>query len=82
MSQALEAAQWVTLINDHKDKKTWAINPYLAVQYEGRRLEIIKAKQRRQDDSRAIVLAAGKYTPRSFAKGYDPKTMDTQVYPA
>ena len=80
--EPLEAAQWVTLVNDHKDKKTWAINPYLAVQYESRRLEIIKAKQRRQDDSRAIVLAAGKYTPRSYAKGYDPKTMDTQVYPA
>lgn len=80
--EPLEQAQWVSVVNDHRDRKSWAINPYLAKQYEAQRLEIIKAKQRRQDDSRAIVLAAGKYTPRSFAKGYDPKTMDDREYPA
>ena len=79
--EPLEQIGWVTLVNDHRDKKTWAINPSLAGQYLDHRLEVIKAKQRILDDSRAIVLRSNKYTPRRFARGYDPKTMDTQKYP-
>ena len=74
--EPLELCHWVTVINDNRDKKTWAINPGIAVQHEAYRIEIIKAKQRRQDASRAIVLAAGQYTPRRFVKGFDPETME------
>lgn len=74
--ESLEMANWVSLINDHKDKRSWAINPLLATQYADQRLSVLKAKQRRLDESRAIVLGAGKYTPRRFVKGYDPDTME------
>jgi hypothetical protein len=74
--EPLELCHWVTVINDNRDRKTWAINPGIAVQHEAYRIEIIKAKQRRQDASRAIVLAKGQYTPRRFVKGFDPETME------
>jgi hypothetical protein len=74
--EPLEMCGWVTVVNDHKDRKTWAINPALAVQHAAYHTDIVKAKQRRLDDSRAIVLAAGKSTPRRLVKGYDPETMD------
>lgn len=80
--EPLEAQGWVTMINDHKDKKTWAINPHIQVMHRGQQIEIIKAKQRRYDDTRTIVLRSGKYTHRRFAKGYDPATMDDKEYPA
>jgi hypothetical protein len=80
--EPLEIAGWVSIVNDHRDRKTWAINPNLQVQHREQRVDVIKAKQRRIDDSRAIVLASGKYTVRRFAKGYDPETMDAQEYPA
>jgi len=79
--EPLEQIGWVTIINDHRDRKTWAVNPSLATQYADHRLKIVKAKQRQLDDSRAIVLRSNKYTPRRFAKGYDPLTMDDQRYP-
>lgn len=79
--EPLEQLGWVTLVNDHRDKRTWAINPGIAVQYQDQRLSVVRAKQRRLDDSRAIVLRSGKYTPRRYAKGYDPATMDTERYP-
>ena len=74
--EPLEDAGWVTLINDHKDKKQWAINPNLAKQNEQYHVEIIKAKQRRQDASTAIVRMRGHDVPRKLVKGYDPATMD------
>lgn len=74
--EPLELANWVSVINDHKDKKVWAINPSLAQSNEAYRIEVIKAKQRRQDESRAIVLSKGKYTDRKLVIGYDPNTMD------
>ena len=79
--EPLEQAGWVSVINDHKDKRTWAINPALGEKYRDIQLSVIKAKQRRYDDSRAIVLRSGKYTVRRLAKGYDPSTMDDQKYP-
>lgn len=72
----LESAGWVTVINDHHEKRTWAINPALATMHETYRISVIKARQRRQDESRAIVLKSGKYTERRYVKGYDPDTMD------
>ena len=74
--EPLERANWVTVTNDHASKKTWAINPNIASQHDAYRIEVIKAKQRRMDESRAIVLASGKYTERRYVKGYDPATMD------
>lgn len=79
--EPLEVAGWVSIINDHKDRKTWAINPSLQAQHKQHRLDLIKAKQRRYDDSRAIVLASGRYTHRRLAKGYVPETMDDRKYP-
>ena len=79
--EPLEIAGWVSIINDHRDRKTWAINPNLHVQHRDQRLDIIKAKQRRYDDSRAIVLASGRWTHRRLAKGYVPETMDDKKYP-
>lgn len=74
--EPLEQAKWVTVIEDTKNRKTWAINPAIATQYEDHRLTVIKAKQRRLDQVRDNVLASGKTTPRRLAKGYDPATMD------
>jgi len=79
--EPLEQKGWVAIINDHKDRKAWAINPNLGKQHQAHQLALIKAKQRRYDDSRAIVLASGRWTHRRFAKGYDPATMDDMKYP-
>jgi hypothetical protein len=77
----LESAGWVTIINDHHEKRTWAINPNLATIHDAYRVQVIKARQRRMDDLRANVLASGRYTVRKFARGYDPATMDDKKYP-
>jgi len=74
--ETLETAKWVTIINDHKDRKTWAINAELAKQNTAHRLGIIKAKQRRQDASTALVRRKGFDVSRKLVKGYDPSTMD------
>jgi len=74
--ETLEESGWVTLTNDHKDRRTWAINPNLAIQHEGYRLDVLKAKQRRQDESTAIARNNGFNIPRKIIKGYDPATMD------
>jgi len=74
--EPLEIAKWVTVIEEKKDRKLWAINPALAVQFEDHRTKVIKAKQRRMDQLRDNVLASGRSTPRRFAKGYDPDSMD------
>jgi len=74
--EPLEVAKWVTVIEEKKDRKLWAINPALAVQFEDHRTKVIKAKQRRMDQLRDNVLASGRTTPRRYAKGYDPDSMD------
>jgi hypothetical protein len=74
--EPLESAKWVSIINDHKDRKTWAINAELAKQNSKHRSDIIKAKQRRQDASTALVRKKGFDVPRKLVKGYHPETMD------
>jgi hypothetical protein len=72
----LERNDWVVKLHESHARTEWAINPSIAEVNSDYRRSVIKAKQKRLDDSRAIVLMAGKYTPRQFTRGYDPEIDD------
>lgn len=75
--EPLERAHWVTVVNDHHTKKTWAINPSLKLQHADHNLAVIKAKQRRMDEIWQNLIRKGYPNPRrTIVAGYDPATMD------
>ncbi len=74
----LESCQWVAIVDDTgKNSHTvWAINPQLADMFSEYRVQIIKARQRQQDEIRRNVINRGQNTARRIVRGYDPETMD------
>jgi hypothetical protein len=74
----LEREGWVVMIEDNRKTTMWAINPTVKTSDQAYRKRVIQAKQRQMDESRAIVLAAGKYMDRRFVRGYTPDMDETE----
>jgi hypothetical protein len=69
--QELEAAGWVVRVDDgsreHLHQAEWRINPALVGAFKTQRREIIKARQRQEDERRRIAQLE-----RRIVKGYTP----------
>jgi hypothetical protein len=75
--QELEAAGWVVRVDDgsreHLHQAEWRINPALVGAFKTQRREIIKARQRQEDERRRIAQLE-----RRIVKGYTPDMEDEE----
>lgn len=72
----LETEGWLVMMSETRRLTTWAINPAIKTNDYEYRKKVTLAKQRQMDNSRAIVLGTGQYTPRKFVKGWLPEYED------
>lgn len=66
----LEMKQWVKLIDESYNGKTWAINPNVGLQHKQQREVILLLKQKRLDDNWRKTKGKSK---RKFVIGYNPE---------
>lgn len=75
----LQKCQWVALIesNPNRSHYVWQINPELANQFRIQREAMLKAKQKRLDETlEQISERVGKEIPRQLVRGYDASLDD------